>query len=146
MSSQSISPQATTTAVNASDQSAGVVISALLWRRYKWFSKYFGNTDYSTGEFTASNIRRSFDKETWLNAVVNLVYRWRSYMFRLDIGQPLIYSLTPRTTIYDGDGNVEAGLATEKMWLSQEGFKIGVFFSTDLTNFIRYQPFARPEY
>lgn len=126
------------------DQSAGVVISALLWRRYKWMNKYFGQTDWQTGDFTTTNIRKNFEKETWLNAVVNLVYRRGGTMFRLDIAQPLIYSLTPRTTVYDADGTVEAGKTMEKMWLSQAGFKVGFFVSTDLTNFIRYQPFARP--
>ncbi len=127
------------------DQSASIVVSGLLWRRYKWFNKYFGNTDYSTGDFNITNIRKNFDKETWLNTVVNLMYRWKTYAFRLDIAQPLIYSLTPKTTIYDGEGNVEGGLTMEKMWLSQAGFKVGFFFSTDLANFIRYQPLARPE-
>jgi hypothetical protein len=126
------------------EQSAGVAISALLWRRYKWMNKYFGHSDWQTGDFTTTNIRKNFDKETWLNAVFNIFYRRGSVMYRLDIGQPLIYSLTPRTTVYDADGNVEAGKTMEKMWLSQSGFKIGLFVSTDLTNFIRYQPFARP--
>jgi hypothetical protein len=126
------------------DRSAGVVISALVWRRYKWMNKYFGNTDWESGKFTVTDVRKNFDKEMWLNAVVNFFYRYKSHLFRLDIGQPLIYSLTPRTTIYDEEGSVEGGKSMDKMWLSQAGFKIGFFYSTDLTNFIRYQPFARP--
>ncbi|MBN1575886.1 MAG: hypothetical protein JW913_04995, partial [Chitinispirillaceae bacterium] len=124
------------------DQSAAIVISTLIWRRYLWMSKYYGSM--RNDRFDAACKRKNFDKEMWLNAVVNFVYRYRSHMFRLDIGQPLIYSLTPRTTIYDASGNVKAGKSTENMWLSQSSFKIGFFYSTDLTNFIRYQPFKRP--
>ncbi len=122
------------------DRMAAVGISTLLWRRYKWFNKYF----YSDGD--VRNIRKNFDKETWLNTVVNLIYRRGGVMYRLDIAQPLIYSLTPRTTICDGNGDPTGNeLRYEKMWLSQSSFKIGFFISTDLQRFIRYQPFSRPD-
>jgi hypothetical protein len=126
------------------DQSAGIVISTLLWRRYKWMDKYYGRMN--NDEFQASFIRRNFDRETWLNTVVNLLYRRGTYVFRLDVAQPLIYSLTPKTSIYDGSEEFKTGKSMEKMWLSQSGFKVGFFISTDLANIIKYQPFARPEY
>jgi hypothetical protein len=122
------------------DRSAGITVSTLVWRRYKWKNKYFGSMD--NGEFRVDEIRKNFDKETWLNLVLGLMYRQGSFMYRLDIGQPLIYSLTPRTGKYQADGTLIEGKSSEKMWLSQSGFKIGFFISTDLTNFIRYRPFV----
>ncbi|MBN1757102.1 MAG: hypothetical protein JW863_02225 [Chitinispirillaceae bacterium] len=122
------------------DRSAGITVSTLVWRRYKWKNKYFG--DMENGDFRIDEIRRSFDKETWLNLVLGLMYRQGSFMYRLDIGQPLIYSLTPRTGKYNGNGDLIEGKYSEKMWLSQSGFKIGFFVSTDLTNLIRYRPFV----
>ena len=121
-------------------RSAGIVVSTLVWRRYKWKNKYFGAMD--DGEFRIDDVRRSLDKETWLNLVLGLVYRQGRFMYRLEIGQPLIYSLTPRTGKYDGNDELYAGKSSEKMWLSQEGFKIGFFISTDLTSLIRYRPFV----
>ena len=93
------------------------------------------------GEFRVDEVRKNFDKETWLNLVLGLMYRQGSFMYRLDIGQPLIYSLTPRTGKYQADGTLIEGKSSEKMWLSQSGFKIGFFVSTDLTKLIRYKPF-----
>ena len=122
------------------DRSAAITVSGLLWRKYKWKDKFFGRMN--NGEFEKTGIRKSFDKETWLNMVIGLMYRQGSFMYRLDIGQPLIYSLTPRTGRYNGDGTLRDGRSSEKMWLSQSGFKLGFFVSTDLTNFIRYRPFT----
>ncbi len=122
------------------DRSAAVTVSTLVWRRYKWKNKYFGSM--VNDEFSTTGIRKSFDKETWLNLVLGLMYRQGSFMYRLDIGQPLIYSLTPRTGRYKADGSLVDGKSSEKMWLSQSGFKIGFFISTDLTNLIRYRPFV----
>ncbi|MCX7725763.1 MAG: hypothetical protein N2053_02815 [Chitinispirillaceae bacterium] len=121
------------------DKMAAVGISTLLWRRYKWMNKYFYRND------RVENIRKNFDKETWLNTVINIIYRQGKITYRLDFGHPLIYSLTPSTKIVDANGNVIAGKASEKMWLTQAGFKVGFFISTNLENIIKYRPFIVPE-
>lgn len=128
------------------DRMAAVGISMLLWRRYRWMNKYFGGYESGSRDFHADYIRKTFDQETWLNTVVNLIYRQGKFMYRIDIGQPLIYSLTPQTKIYDTENGTMRGLSHEKMWLAQSGFKVGFFISTDLDNIIRYQPFKRPEF
>lgn len=125
------------------NQFAALGVSALVWRKYRWLTKYFGHMD--NNEFVITHTRENLDKEMWLNTVINLVYRHGKVMYRLDFGQPLIYSLTPRTMIYDAAGKLEGGRTKEKMWLAQAGYKVGFFVSTDLQNFMKYQPLARPE-
>lgn len=122
---------------------AAIGISALVWRRYKWREKYFGHM--SGNEFEEFGRRQSFDKEMWLNTLVNFVYRRGSVMYRLDFGQPLIYSLTPKTELVTPEGQQVGTLGKEKMWLAQSGYKVGFFISTDLENFMKYQPLARPD-
>jgi hypothetical protein len=90
-------------------------------------------------------MRKNFDKEMWLNTAVNLVYKRGKVMYRLDFGQPLIYSLEPRTMLYNAQDKIGPGKYKEKMWLAQSGYKIGLFVSTDLENFMRYRPLARPD-
>jgi len=124
------------------NQSAALGVSLLVWRKYKWFNKYFGSM--RGDDFEPTGMRKSFYKEMWLNTFVNLIYRRGKVMYRLDFGQPLIYSLTPKTTITDADGRMIESLGKDKMWLAQSGYKVGFFVSTELKNVMRYQPFARP--
>jgi hypothetical protein len=124
------------------DQSVALGVTMFLWRRYKWFTKYFGrtNTEGSEATFSIERRRYNFEKEMWLNSILNVIYRRGKYLFRLDVGQPLIYSLTPRTRITDGTGkNVIFEQTKYKMWLSQSGVKVGLFVSTDLQTFRNYR-------
>ncbi len=124
------------------DQSVALGATMFLWRRYKWFDKYFGRTNELANDvsFTIEKMRKNFDTETWLNSIINIIYRRGKYFFRLDIGQPLIYSLTPRTRLTDGTGDKILYEKTRyNMWLSQSGMKVGLFVSTDLETFKNYR-------
>jgi hypothetical protein len=124
------------------DQSVALGATMFLWRRYKWFDKYFGRTNELSNDlsFTIEKMRKNLDTETWLNSILNIIYRRGKYLFRLDIGQPLIYSLTPRTRLTDGTGDHVLFEKTRyNMWLSQSGMKIGLFVSTDLETFKSYR-------
>ena len=46
-------------------------------------------------------IRWNYDRETWMNFVINIIYRRGKYNDRFGIGQPLIYTLMPRTRVTD---------------------------------------------
>jgi hypothetical protein len=137
--------------IGMKDQTVALGVTMFLWRRYKWLDKYFGSTNQLDNDisFTIKNIRENLERETWLNSVINIIYRRGKYNFRLDIGQPLIYSLTPRTRLTDGLGNhIIYEKTRENMWLSQSGLKIGLFVSTSLENFLSYRIFhrsAKPE-
>ncbi len=107
-------------------------INMLLWTRFMWFNKYYGTTDNS-GEFQVENIRKNFDRETWLHSALSLTFRVQPYTFRIQIAQPLIYNLLPRTRVYEADGETLLyEYRREAMWLSESGVKLGLFFSTDL--------------
>jgi hypothetical protein len=124
------------------DQSVALGVTMFLWRRYKWFDKYFGKTNELPSDltFTIEKIRNNLDIETWLNSIISIIYRRKQYLFRLDIGQPLIYSLTPRTRLTDGTGdNILYEKTRYNMWLSQSGMKIGFFMSTDLETFRNFK-------
>ncbi len=125
------------------NQSVAFGLSMFLWRRYKWLDKYFGHTDVVNNDlkFNVETKRENFDRETWLNSVINIIYRRDKYFFRLDIGQPLIYSLTPRTRLTGTGGAGPYEKTRDNMWLSQSGMKIGLFVSTSLENFRSFRIF-----
>jgi len=125
------------------NQMAALGVSLLVWRKYKWLDRYYGRMDGN--DFEVAGMRHSFDKEMWLNSIINVVYRRGKVMYRLDFGQPLIYSLTPKTALTNESDKVRETLSKEKMWLAQSGYKVGFFISTELENFMKYQPLARPD-
>jgi hypothetical protein len=132
---------ATVPIIGMKNQNVALGITMFLWQRYKWLTKYFGKTNVLPNDlaFSIEKVRHNLDKETWLNSIVNIIYRRDKYMFRLDIGQPIIYSQTPRTRITDGAGNIIYEMTRDKMWLSQSGIKVGLFVSTSLENFRSYR-------
>lgn len=120
------------------NQSIAVGVMAMLWTRFKWTNKYFGNrvSSGSDASFSKEHVRKNFDHETWLNSVINIVYRRNDFVYRLDISQPMVYSLTPRTKIIDLNTDaVVFEQAHENMWVSQSGVKVGFFVTTGLNNF-----------
>jgi hypothetical protein len=119
------------------DQSVAIGVMALLWTRFKWTNKYYGTNKISGSdiEFVTDNIRKNYDRETWLNSMINIVYRRKGFVYRLDIGEPLVYSLTPRTRVTDAGGkNVLYEKRNENMWVSQAGVKLGFFVTTGFDN------------
>jgi hypothetical protein len=120
------------------NQNVALGVTLLLWRRFLWFNKYHGGYPNDPATFEVENIRKNFDMETWLNSFINIIYRRGGYTFRFDVGQPLIYNLTPRTRITDAGGeNVLYEWKKESMWLSQSGVRLGLFVSTGLKNIFR---------
>jgi hypothetical protein len=112
-------------------------VSMLLWTRFKWLNKYYGQWNGNNAEFDVQNIRKTFEREVWLNTVANIIYRTGPYTVRLMVGQPLTYSLTPSTRVYDASGkNMLSEVQHENMWVSQAGAQVGLFVSTTLANLL----------
>ena len=129
-------------------QSVAANLSLLLWTRFKYMNKYYGQTVTSGSDldFRINNIRQNFEHETWLNSVVSLLYRRDVVMYRLTVGQPLIYSLRPETRVYDAPGKtLISEVVHENMWVSQSGMSVGFFISSPIDNvpFVRKIPFGR---
>jgi hypothetical protein len=122
----------------SSSQTLAAGISLLLWTRYKWFNKYYGTNNITATDidFDVTGVRRNYDREAWLNSVINVFYRRGNFSYRLDVGQPLIYMLYPRTEVTLDNGEYYLG-KNKGMWLSQGGLRIGLFVSTSLENFMR---------
>jgi hypothetical protein len=119
------------------EQSAAVGALMMVWTRFKWLNKYYGSNAISGSDinFDVATVRHNFDHEVWLNSMLNFIYRRGSVMWRLDVGEPLIYSLTPRTRVTDANGKtVLYEKKLENMWVSQSGVKIGLFVTTTLDN------------
>jgi hypothetical protein len=119
------------------DQSVAIGVMALIWTRFKWTNKYYGTNKISGSDidFVTDNIRKNYDHETWLNSLINFIYRRNGIIYRLDVGQPLLYSLTPRTRITDANGkDVLYERRNENMWVSQSGVKLGLFVTTGFDN------------
>lgn len=125
------------------DQSVAIGVMALLWTRFKWTNKYYGTNKISGSdiEFVKDNIRKNYDHETWLNSVINFIYRRNGFVYRLDVGEPLIYSLTPRTRVTDAKGKeVLYEKRNENMWVTQSGVKLGFFVTTGFDNIKKLLP------
>ena len=96
--------------------------------------------------FRVNNIRHNYEHETWLNSVVNLMYRRGPILYRFMIGQPLTYSLRPETRVYDAEGKTMLSeVVHENMWVSQAGMSLGFFVSAPIENvpYIRNIPFGK---
>lgn len=119
------------------DQSVAIGVMAMLWTRFKWTNKYFGNSTSSESDVTFNkvHVRKNFDHETWMNSVINIIYRRKEVVYRFDISQPMVYSLTPRTKIIDLNTDAVAFKQAHKnMWVSQAGVRLGFFVTTGFDN------------
>jgi hypothetical protein len=119
------------------DRSVAIGVMAMLWTRFKWTNKYFGNSLSNGSDITFSkvHVRKNYDHETWLNSVINIIYRRKDFIYRFDIGQPMVYSLTPRTKVIDlKTDEVVFEQAHKNMWVSQAGVKLGFFVTTGFDN------------
>jgi hypothetical protein len=130
------------------NQSVAVNLSIFLWTRFKLTSKYYGQrvTPNTEVVWEADNIRRNYEHETWLNSVINVMYRRSPIMYRFTIGQPLIYSLRPETRVFDASGKtMESEVLHENMWVSQAGMSLGFFMSApvDKVPFVKKIPFGK---
>jgi hypothetical protein len=117
------------------NQSVAIGLLIVLWTRFKWTNKYYGH-NFDGGSdvyFIIDGTRKNYDHETWLNSAFNIIYRRNAFVYRLDIAQPLIYSLMPRTRVYDASGEtVLYEKSLENMWVSQAGVRLGFFVTTSL--------------
>jgi hypothetical protein len=129
-------------------QSIAANLSLLIWTRFKLTNKFYGERvdPQSDVVFRVNNIRHNYEHETWLNSVVNLMYRRGPILYRFMIGQPLTYSLRPETRVYDAEGKTMLSeVVHENMWVSQAGMSLGFFVSAPIENvpYIRNIPFGK---
>jgi hypothetical protein len=104
--------------------------------KFTYLTKYYGdNTDNGTEiTFTVNSERENFTREIWFNSALMLQYMRSPFHIRLEVTEPFLYSLMPRTTITDKNTKeVTWDHEKEPLWLSQQGFSVGLFFGYEMT-------------
>ncbi len=104
--------------------------------KFTFLTKYYGQNTVSGSEltFTVHNRRENFTREIWFNSALMLQVMKRPFHIRLQVTEPFLYSLMPRTRITDKDGkNVSYEHRKDPLWLSQQGFGVGLFFAYEMT-------------
>jgi hypothetical protein len=98
-------------------------------------TKYYGtNADNGAeNEFTVNKRRENFKREIWFNTALTLNYFARPYYIRLEVTEPMLYSLLPQTRVTDASGDVVLfNHRKDPLWLSQQGLRVGLFFSYEM--------------
>jgi hypothetical protein len=110
--------------------------------RVTFKTKYYGHNtdDGSQNTFTVNNRRKNYTRELWFNSAIAFNYMRRPYYIRLEVTEPVLYSFLLQTRITDAGGkNVLSKHRKEPLWLSQQGLRVGVFFSYEMElPFLRY--------
>lgn len=109
--------------------------------RFTLQTKYYGDNtdDGSEITFTVDNRRENFKREIFFNSALILQALRSPLNIRFEIYEPFLYSLMPRTRVTDSNGKrIIYEHEIQPLWLSQEGFGVGLFFAWDMTlSFLR---------
>ena len=99
--------------------------------KYTFQTKYYGTTN--NGIFTSNNRRKNYKREVWFNSFLLLHYINGPYQLRLEVTEPILYSLLPSTRVLNARGN---GILYEHekspLWVSQLGMRVGLYASYDI--------------
>lgn len=100
-----------------------------------WLNKYFGSNpaNNADGDFSVAGLRKNYKHEIWFNSMMILYWAFSRYNFRLEVTEPLLYSLSPRTRVTDATGEVvKYEHSVKGTWSSINSVRIGLFVSYDL--------------
>jgi hypothetical protein len=103
--------------------------------KFTWYNKYFGTNPAgdAAGEFSVTGIRKNYRHEIWFNSMMILYWAFSRYNFRLEVTEPLLYSLSPRTRVTDATGKVvKYEHIVKGTWSSLNSVRVGLFVSYDL--------------
>ena len=100
--------------------------------RFTFQKKYYGTND-SLVNFTVDNKRKNFAREVFFNSFLMLHYQFGPYQLRLQVSEPILYSIAPTTTITDTRGNsVGKTLSKAAQLITVQGLNIGLYGSYDV--------------
>jgi hypothetical protein len=103
--------------------------------RFTYQSKYYGENVQagSSNQFTVNNIRKNFAREVFFNSFLMLHYQFGPYQLRLQVNEPVLYSIAPKTQLKDGRGNtVGDELSKAAQLITADGMNIGLYGSYDV--------------
>jgi hypothetical protein len=103
--------------------------------RYTFQTKYYGKNTASNGDlnFNIENRRKNYKREVWFNTGLMLHYVTGPYQLRLEVTEPILYSVLPGTKTTDASGkNVIYEHEKSPLWVSQLGMRVGIYASYDI--------------
>lgn len=103
--------------------------------RFTFQKKYYGqnNQDGSRNEFTVDNLRKNYAREIFFNSFLMLHYQIGPYQLRLQVSEPVLYSVAPRTVVTDAKGNATGDkLSKAAQLITVDGMNIGLYGSYDV--------------
>jgi hypothetical protein len=112
--------------------------------RYTFQTKHFGtNSDNgSENTFTVNDLRKNSKREIWFNTSLQLHLIKAPFQIRLEVTEPVLYQLQPRTrTINEDSKKVYYDHKKSPQWISQNGMGIALYGSYDLVlPFLKNRP------
>lgn len=121
--------------VNKNARRLSFGVQLLLDVRYTFMTKYYGqNVEQGADlDFRVDNQREDYLREVRFATGLKLQYQRRPFLVWFEVGEPLLHSLLPRTSVTDASGD-QLLYEHEKspLWLSEEGLRLGLFLSYDM--------------
>ena len=103
-----------------------------------YLTKSYGTTtvDGTVLTYTSDNLRKNKKTEFWFNSALSIHCMQSIYHFRLDVIEPLLYSLTPSTKVIGNDLKTKLyESSTSGNWVSQQGVKINLSITYKLPGY-----------
>ncbi len=116
-------------------RSVGLGLILFVNSKFTWMNKHYGHNNNAGSEFkfVTDNIRKNFKREVWFNTMFSINYRQGPANLNLQLTEPLLYLLQPRTRITDAKGkNILYDHEKKGNWASQQGVKAALLVAYDL--------------
>ena len=116
-------------------QSLGLGLNLFVNSKFTAISKYYGDNQNTTTDvvFNEVDVRDTFKREIWFNSVLMLIYRNDRITYRLELVEPLIYSLLSHTKVLDAKrSTLYYENEKNRNWAVQEGLLISLTVSYEL--------------
>jgi hypothetical protein len=100
--------------------------------KFTFQTKYYGEP--SGSDFNVSTKRKNYDREVWFNSFLMLHYIQGPCQLRLEVTEPILYSLLPSTQVINPQtGSTLYEHEKAPLWISQLGLRAAVYASYDIT-------------
>ncbi len=105
-------------------------------------TKYYGANSDNGSEltFSVNNRRENYKRELWFNSFLMLHYMQGPFQLRMELTEPILYSILPRTRVLDKNGKTIL-FEHEKspLWVSQKGMQVAIYASYNiLPSFLKH--------
>jgi hypothetical protein len=113
----------------------GLSLVLFINTKFTFKTKTYGTNQNTSTDvvFSPVSYRDNFKREIWFNSVIGLVYQWERYTLRIELYEPLIYSLLSKTSVTDASHTITY-FTQEKTqaWAVQQGTKVSLTLGYEL--------------